>query len=66
LNWYRSAISAYHDVIEGVIVGKHRRVSALMTGVFNENPLTRKYYFIWDVEIVSKYIKSLPRSDAFK
>ena len=31
-----------------------------MTGVFNKNPPKPKYTFIWDVEKVLKYIKTLP------
>jgi len=49
---HRSAISAYHDLIDGLAIGKHSRVCALMTSIFNKRPPTPKYTFIWDVEIV--------------
>jgi len=35
---YRSAISAFHEGFNGVTVGDHPQVSALITGVFNERP----------------------------
>ena len=35
---HRSAISAYHSVIDGKKVGDHPRVSALMKGIFNSRP----------------------------
>ena len=59
---YRSAISAFHEPIEGQKVGDHPRVSALMTGIFNLRPPAPKYLFIWDVEKVLNYIKSIPQN----
>ena len=43
---YRSSISAYHDPIDGVSVGKHPRVCALLKGVFNKRPPVPRYTFI--------------------
>ena len=57
---HRSAISAYHNLVEGKPVGQHISVCNLMTGVFNKNPPKPNYSFIWDVEKVLKYIKTLP------
>ena len=54
---YRSAISAYHEGINGISVGKHARVTALMGGVSVERPPQPKYCMIWDVEQV---IRTLP------
>ena len=34
----RSAISAYHDPINGIPIGKESRISALLAGVFNIRP----------------------------
>ena len=34
---FKSAISAYHDPIQGIPVGKHARVSDILTGIFNKN-----------------------------
>ena len=47
--FHRSAISAFHDRIQGKPVGEHPFVSALITGIFNERPPQPKYTFIWDV-----------------
>ena len=63
VNTHRSIISAFHDPIEGFIVGKHPKVCNLMTGVFNKRPPKPKYYFVWDVETVLKYLKCLPPND---
>ena len=59
ISGYRSAISAYHTTCEGFKVGKHPRVSGLMTSIFNKRSPLPKYNFIWDVEEVLNYIKSL-------
>ena len=52
-------ISAYHNLVEGKPVGQHISVCNLMTGAFNKNPPKPKYTFIWDVQKVLKYIKTL-------
>ena len=57
---HRSVISAYHEPIDGSPVGKHPRVSSLITEIFNKRPPSTKYTFVWDVEVVLKYIKQLP------
>ena len=56
---YMSAISAYHDPIVGVRVGNHPRVSTIITGIFNERCPKPKFCFVWDVEIVLRYLKAL-------
>jgi hypothetical protein len=61
---HRSAISAYHDPLDEQSVGKHPRVSDLMSGIFNLKPPVPIYSFIWDVETVLKYIKTLPLDDS--
>jgi len=43
---YRSAISAYHSPIDGLKVGNHPRVTALLEGVFNKRPPQPKSSFI--------------------
>ena len=58
INSHRSAISAYHDHVDGKPVGKHLRVSPLLTGVFNQRPPQPRYTFVWDVEIVFVYLKT--------
>ena len=59
INSHRSAISAYHAIIEGYAVGKHPRVCALLKGVFNCRTPQPKYSVIWDVEVVLRFLKSL-------
>ena len=56
---FRSAISSYHDPIDGVAIGKHPRVSALITGVYNNRMPKPRYTLIWDVEIVLQYLSNL-------
>jgi len=46
ISGYRSAISAFHSPIEGLKVGNHPRVSALLTRVFNQRPPLPKFIFI--------------------
>ena len=60
---HRSAISAFHDPIENKKIGEHPRVSALMTGVFNQRPPQPRYTFIWDVETVLIYLRSQPEDN---
>ena len=50
-------ISAFHDKIDGVKVGSHPLVSDLLSWVFNMNPPTHRYNFIWDVQQVLDYIR---------
>lgn len=54
---HRSAISAFHDKIQGRPIGEHPKVSSLISGVFNEKPPQPKHTFIWDVQVVIDYIK---------
>lgn len=37
VNGHRSAISAYHNFVDNLPIGKHPKDSALMTGVCNSN-----------------------------
>lgn len=60
---YRSAISAFHQPIDGCSIGKHPRVSALMRGIFNKKPPKPKYRFIWDVDLVLGYLETLVIND---
>lgn len=63
INCHRSAISAYHDPLDNVPVGQHPKVSALMTGIFNQRPPKPRYSFVWDVEQVLTYLGQLPGND---
>lgn len=57
INCYRSAISAYHQHIDGKPIGQHPRVCALLKGVFTENPPQPRYAFTWDVQSVLNFVK---------
>ena len=46
INSHRSAISGYHNYIDGKPVGKHPRVCALLAGVFNQRPPQSRYTFV--------------------
>ena len=58
INSHRSAISAYHNYVDGKPVGQHPRVCALLTGVFNQRPPQLRYTFVWDVKIAFVYLKT--------
>ena len=56
---YRSSISGLHDPVNGCPIGKHPGVSALMKGIYNQNPPKPKFCFIWDVDQVLRYLITL-------
>ena len=58
INSHRSAISAYHPHIDGRPVGEHPKLCDLLAGAFNQRPPQPRYTFIWDVDVVLKFIKS--------
>ena len=57
---YRSAISKYHDLVDGYTVGQHPRVSKFMRGVFIKNPPSRTLLPAWDVNVILKFLKGHP------
>ena len=46
---YKSAISAYHEKVEGVPIKQHPQVFQLLLGVFNKRPTQPKYTVICDI-----------------
>ena len=58
VNAHWSAISAYHNFINGKPIGKHPKVCAILTGIFNKRPPQPRYTFISDVDVVLTYIKN--------
>ena len=52
INWPRSAISAFHEYIDGLPVGNHPRICSFVSGVFNLRPPKPIYMFVWDVKQV--------------
>ena len=57
INSPRSAISVYHQTIDGKGVGFNDMVYKLLSGVFNLCPPQPEHTFIRDVETVLQYIK---------
>ena len=51
VNAHQLPISANHNFIIGETIGKHAKVCALLTGIFNERPQQPLYTFIWNVDI---------------
>ena len=54
-----SGISAYYEPIGPISFDKHRRVSDLMTEVFNNRMPQLRYCFICDVEKVINFLDTL-------
>ena len=52
INNCRSAISAFHEPINGFPVGKHPQVTALIKRISKERSPLSKYSFVWDVDQV--------------
>ena len=55
VNAHRSAVSAYHNFINGEPIGKHLKIGALLTEIFNEILPQPRYAFIWNVDPVLTY-----------
>ena len=58
---YRSSISAFHDPIEGFSAGKHLPVCSLLKEIFNKRAPIPRYTFIWDVQKVLTYARTVKR-----
>ena len=57
INLHRSAISAFHEYIDGLPVEKHPQICPLVSGVFNLRPPKPRYMFVWDVKQVLDFLK---------
>ena len=60
LNIHRSAISLYHNKIEGFKVGQHPLITELLKAIGKLRPPKPKMNGVWDVDIMLKYLKGLP------
>ena len=58
LNTARSALSCVIS-IDNVPVGQHLLVCRFLKGAFERKPPSRKYYAIWDVCQVLKFLKTM-------
>ena len=56
---HRSAISVYHDLVDGARIGAHPTIVSIMSGIKNLRPVKSRYHVIWDVQKVLNYIKTL-------
>jgi len=63
INATRSAISYFHQPIEGFQIGKHPSVSKLLRGISRKRPQIPKYTFIWDIETVLQKMNSMPENE---
>ena len=59
MNTIRSAISAFHDKIDGVPVGQHELIKDLMESSLKDKPPKPRYTSTWDVNKVLNYIREL-------
>ena len=62
---FSSAISAYHDPIKGIPIGKELWISALLAGVYIRPPQPG-YTFIWDVKKVIDFLTILHSTHELK
>ena len=56
INSYRSATSAIHEEQ----IGKDQVLNRFMQGIFNSRLPKPKYTWIWDVNVLLDYIRSMP------
>lgn len=52
LNSRRSAISAFHELVDGIKVGQHALIRRLLTASFNAKPPQPRYTTQWNVDIL--------------
>ena len=58
INVVRSAISAYHDLVDGQEVGKHPLVKKAMRAVSNRKPVVSSFFDVtWDIDIVLDFLR---------
>ena len=59
INNHRSAISLYHEQVDGVDVGKHIDVRTLLKGISKERPPAPNSNEVWDIKDLLQYIRGL-------
>ena len=55
----KSARSGYHKKLYDMLVGQPPLVTSLMVGIFNSRRPQPRYIFVWDVQVVLKFIKKI-------
>ena len=63
MNVYRSAISAKHSLVQGLLVGQNMLIVKLLKGMFNEKPPQPKYMETWDAATVLERMKTQPEDE---
>ena len=63
INKHRSAISALHEEIEGISVGKSSLICKLMKGISNNRQPKPRLVFVWDVKQVINFIKNMGKNE---
>jgi len=63
VNGHRSAISFYHEPVDGFSIGKHPKVCNLLRGISRERPPIPRYVFIWDVQSVLDKFNGMPDNE---
>lgn len=58
LNSYRSAISTVHSAVDGFKIGQHPIVVRFLKGLINLRPVQSRYNYVWDVDVVLKFLKT--------
>ena len=53
---HRPGVSAFHEYIDGLPVGKHPRICTLVSGVFSLRPPRPRCMFAWDVKQVLDFL----------
>ena len=62
LNTARSALSSVLTPQGNVSIGNHPLIHRFMKGVFENRPSLPSYTHYWDVNIVLKFLQSLPQT----
>ena len=63
INFQKSAISKFHVGFQGLSVGMHPLVKQALKAAFRLKPPLPKYQITFDIEILFKYLKSLPPNE---
>ena len=63
MNNHRSAISLFHEPVEGYQVGNHPLIKQLLKAMARQRPRQAKSNMVWDVDIVINYYKNTNNDD---
>ena len=63
INLYRSAISAFHDEIDSMKIGKHPLIRQILAGAFNKRTPIPRYTKTWNVDIVLRFLNSMESNE---